>query len=173
MKLYQQIKLHAFLCMTLPRSSITEGPMLSGQQITSSRPIGRGEVTPVLKFSITPQKLTGGTGEALCILNLDTLNGGEWSASCPQFASMSRKRPHIGRVPESGLDIVENKRLSALARNLIVLPAVIPTYTRINKKSNACKRPWEGPKRRPRTLRGKRTRRNEAKSNINKTDDVQ
>jgi hypothetical protein len=83
-KLYQQIRLHAFLCMTLPSSSITEGPMLSGQQITSSRPIGSGEVTTVLEFSIRPQKLTEGTGEALCILNLDTLNGDEWSASRPQ-----------------------------------------------------------------------------------------
>jgi hypothetical protein len=33
--------------------------MLSGQQIISSRPIGRGEVNSVLKFSITPQKLMG------------------------------------------------------------------------------------------------------------------
>lgn len=79
--------------MTLASSSITEGPILPGQQITCSRPVGRGEVIPVLKFSITPQKLTGGTGEALCILNLDTLNGGEWSASCPQSLQLLGKGP--------------------------------------------------------------------------------
>jgi hypothetical protein len=31
--------------------------MLCGQQITSSRPIGKGEVAPVLKLSTRPQKL--------------------------------------------------------------------------------------------------------------------
>jgi len=53
------------------------------------------------------------------------------------------------------------------------VPAVIPTYTHTNKNSTACKRTWEGLKGDPDALRGKRTRRNEAKSKINKTDDVQ